>query len=67
LRSLATKISAATVDIEIHWPLGIVEKYPARAAGQLVTIGEGADVVDEQASDRQSTEKRLFFMELKQG
>jgi hypothetical protein len=37
--------AATTVDIEIHWPLGLVEKYPALAAGQLVTIREGSGIV----------------------
>jgi len=37
--------SATTADIEIHWPLGLVEKYSALAAGQLVTIREGAGIV----------------------
>jgi hypothetical protein len=37
--------AAATVDIEVHWPLGSVEKYPALAAGQLVTIREGDGIV----------------------
>lgn len=37
--------AATTADIEIHWPLGLVEKYPALAAGQLVTIREGVGIV----------------------
>ncbi len=37
--------TAATVDIEIHWPLGLVEKYPGLSAGQLVTIREGIGIV----------------------
>ena len=37
--------AATAADIEIHWPLGLVEKYPALAAGQLVTIREGAGIV----------------------
>jgi hypothetical protein len=37
--------AATTVDIEIHWPLGLVEKYPALVAGQLVTIREGVGIV----------------------
>ncbi len=36
---------ATTADIEIHWPLGLVEKYPAIAAGQLLTIREGVGIV----------------------
>jgi len=38
--------AAATADIEIRWPLGLVEKYPALAAGQLVTIREGVGIVE---------------------
>jgi len=37
--------AAATADIEIHWPLGAVEKFPSLAAGQLVTIREGQGIV----------------------
>ena len=37
--------AATTADIEIHWPLGLVEKYPALAAGELVTIREGVGIV----------------------
>ncbi len=37
--------AAATADIEIHWPLGAVEKYSGLAAGQLVTIREGQGIV----------------------
>ena len=37
--------AATTVDIEIHWPLGLVEKYPALAGGKLVTIREGQGIV----------------------
>jgi hypothetical protein len=37
--------TATTVDIEIHWPLGLVEKYTTLAAGQLVTIREGVGIV----------------------
>lgn len=38
--------AATAADIEIHWPLGLVEKYPALAAGQLVTIREGVGIVN---------------------
>jgi hypothetical protein len=39
-------LGAATIaDIEIHWPLGAVEKFPGLAAGQLVTIREGQGIV----------------------
>ena len=37
--------AATTADIEIHWPLGLVEKYHALAAGHLVTIREGEGIV----------------------
>jgi hypothetical protein len=37
--------AATTADIEIHWPLGLVEKYTTLAAGQLVTIREGVGIV----------------------
>lgn len=37
--------AAKTVDIEVHWPLGLVEKHEALAAGQLVTIREGKGIV----------------------
>jgi len=37
--------SATTADIEIHWPLGLLEKYRALAAGQLLTIREGVGIV----------------------
>ena len=41
--------AATTADIEIHWPLGLVEKYPALTANQLVTIREGVGVVNGRA------------------
>jgi hypothetical protein len=34
-----------TADIEVHWPSGTVEKYPAQAANRLVTILEGHGIV----------------------
>ena len=37
--------AATTADIEVHWPLGLIEKFPALAAGQLVTIREGVGIV----------------------
>jgi hypothetical protein len=37
--------SAATADIEVHWPSGLVEKMNAVAANQLVTLREGAGQV----------------------
>jgi hypothetical protein len=37
--------AAATADIEVHWPLGLVEKMNSVAANQLVTLREGAGQV----------------------
>jgi hypothetical protein len=37
--------TAATADIEIHWPLGAIEKYAGIAGGQLITIREGQGIV----------------------
>jgi len=37
--------AATTADIEVYWPSGGVEKFPAQAANQLVTIREGHGVV----------------------
>ena len=37
--------SAAKADIEILWPTGVVEKYPAQAANRLITIVEGRGIV----------------------
>ncbi len=37
--------AAATADIEIHWPLGLIEKYTALAADRLFTIREGVGIV----------------------
>jgi hypothetical protein len=37
--------AATAVEIEVHWPLGLVEKYPGLAAGQLVTLREGEGIV----------------------
>ncbi|MGD0902148.1 MAG: CRTAC1 family protein [Terracidiphilus sp.] len=34
-----------SADIEVRWPLGAVEKYPAQAANRLVTIREGHGIV----------------------
>jgi len=42
----------ATASIEIHWPLGLVETYPALAANQLVTIREGVGIVKGRAFSR---------------
>ena len=33
--------TATTVDIEVHWPSGLVETHKAVAAGQLLTLREG--------------------------
>jgi len=32
-------------DIEVYWPSGAVEKFPAQAANRLVTILEGKGIV----------------------
>jgi enediyne biosynthesis protein E4 len=37
--------TATTTDIEIHWPLGLREKYSGVAANQLITIREGQGIV----------------------
>lgn len=34
-----------SADIEVRWPSGLVEKYPALAANRLVTIREGQGIV----------------------
>jgi hypothetical protein len=45
---------AETADVEIRWPNGAVEKIPAVAADQLVTIKEGSGIVKvEKFSKRQ--------------
>lgn len=36
---------ATTADIEVIWPTGIVEKYPAQPANHLITILEGHGIV----------------------
>jgi hypothetical protein len=37
--------SAGTVDIEIRWPLGLIEKLTGVAADQLIYVTEGAGIV----------------------
>ena len=37
--------SETTADIEVIWPTGQVEKYPAQAANRLITILEGHGIV----------------------
>jgi len=37
--------AAATADIEVHWPSGLVEKMNAIAANQLLTLREGSGQV----------------------
>jgi hypothetical protein len=32
-------------DIEVLWPTGVIEKFPAQAAGRLITILEGRGIV----------------------
>lgn len=36
---------ATTADIEVYWPAGGVEKFPAQAADRLITIREGKGIV----------------------
>jgi hypothetical protein len=36
---------ATTADVEVIWPTGASEKYPAQAANRLVTIREGQGIV----------------------
>jgi hypothetical protein len=38
--------SAETVDIEVHWPLGLVEQHKSITVNQLVTLKEGSGTVD---------------------
>jgi hypothetical protein len=37
--------AATTADIEVRWPLGSIEKFPAQTANRLVTILEGKGIV----------------------
>jgi hypothetical protein len=37
--------AASTADIEVHWPLGLVENFRAVAANQLITLREGQGIV----------------------
>ena len=37
--------SETTADIEVIWPTGAVEKYPAQPANRLITILEGHGIV----------------------
>ena len=37
--------SAASADIEVHWPSGLVESVKSVSANQLVTLREGAGQV----------------------
>jgi len=37
--------TATSADIEVFWPSGAVEKFPAQAAGRLITILEGHGIV----------------------
>ncbi len=43
---------AATADIEIRWPLGLVEKLPAVQADQLIVVTEGSGITRTQRSKR---------------
>jgi hypothetical protein len=37
--------AATTADIEVHWPLGLIESFHAVAANQLITLREGQGIV----------------------
>jgi hypothetical protein len=37
--------TAAKADVEVLWPAGAVEKYPAQTANRLITIVEGRGIV----------------------
>jgi hypothetical protein len=37
--------AAATADVEVHWPSGIVESFKSVAANQLIKVREGAGQV----------------------
>ena len=36
---------ATSADIEVFWPSGVVEKFPAQTADRLITILEGHGIV----------------------
>ncbi len=36
--------SAASVDLEIRWPLGLIERFPGVAADRLIHVTEGAGI-----------------------
>jgi len=36
---------AVTVDLEVHWPNGLVEKYPGVKCDQLITLREAHGIV----------------------
>ena len=36
---------ATAADIEVHWPSGAIEKYPAQPSNRLITIQEGKGIV----------------------
>jgi enediyne biosynthesis protein E4 len=37
--------AATSADIEVRWPMGSIEKFPAQAADRLITIREGQGIV----------------------
>ena len=37
--------AAASADIEVRWPSGVIEKYPSQPANRLITIREGKGIV----------------------
>jgi hypothetical protein len=41
-----------TVDLDIYWPNGLHERYPGMEANQLLTIREGAGIVNRQRWNR---------------
>jgi enediyne biosynthesis protein E4 len=36
--------NATSVDVEVRWPLGLVERFTSVAAGQLVFLTEGSGI-----------------------
>jgi hypothetical protein len=40
--------SAESVDIEVRWPLGLVEQHKSVAVNRLITLKEGSGTIDSQ-------------------
>jgi hypothetical protein len=38
----------ATVDVEVRWPLGAVEKFPGVSVNQLIQVTEGSGITKTQ-------------------